>query len=119
MNTIQITLLALLMGTSLSLSCTSSKSASTTKTKTVRTPPQTIQESLQRLPGLIVTANTLRYRTGRPIIVLDERIVSYYTLQTMLHPSSIKSMRMLKDQTDIKRWTNATNVTAIIEIKTL
>ncbi|MEM7368533.1 MAG: hypothetical protein AAF587_08005 [Bacteroidota bacterium] len=116
MNTAHISFWGILFSVLLGFSCSSTAPASVKKTKAVLPPPQTVEQHLQRLPGLRVSGNTISYRGGRPLIVLNGAIVSYNTLRTMVAANSIKSVKLLKSQTDIKRWTNS-NVTGVIEVR--
>ena len=92
-------------------------SCESTRTVSQRTPANSVQEYLQRIPGLIVSRDGLIYRNQPTIIVLDNRIIAYSELLSIVNVQSIASARLLKEQTDIKRWTNAP-VSGVVLIKT-
>lgn len=92
-------------------------SCESTHSVSQRTPANSVQEYLQRVPGLIVSKQGLLYQNQQPIIVLDNRIVEYSDLLGMVNVQSIASVRLLKEQTDIKRWTNAP-ASAVVLVKT-
>ena len=92
-------------------------SCESTRTVRQRTPANSVQEYLQSIPGLIVSRDGPVYRNQQTIIVLDNRIVTYSELLSVVNVQSIASARLLKEQTDIKRWSNAP-VSGVVLIKT-
>ena len=96
-------------------SCSSTNSTGS-KAQHVSSPPTTIPEYFNRLPGVRVSGNRVILANGEPLVVVDNVLRSYQYVVDYIDVSEIKSSRVSRNATDSAPY--GVNLVGVILIET-